>query len=133
MSRTERRSASLDIAAPHFRGGVSFTEQSLESGALVLTVAGELDVATAPQLRDRLNAAIDADRRQLVVDLSDVTFVDSLSLAAIVGAQNRLGGVGQLAIVAQHPYVLLIFEAGGLDSVLELFSTRDEAVAYVQG
>jgi anti-sigma B factor antagonist len=115
-----------------WRGESALTEEPLLPSGIVIKASGELDIATAPGLRDRLNAAIESGVTRIVVDLSEVVFVDSLSLASIVGAQTRLAERGRLAVAANHPYVLLIFEAGGLDSVLTLFETPEQATAFVQ-
>lgn len=115
-----------------WRANSALTEEPLAPSGIVIKASGELDIATAPGLRDRLNAAIESGVTRIVVDLSEVVFVDSLSLASIVGAQTRLAERGRLAVVASHPYVLLIFEAGGLDSVLTLFETPEQAAAFVQ-
>ena len=64
--------------------------------------------------------------------IRDVSFIDSLSLSALVGARRRLGEDGRLAVVAVHEYVRLILQATGLEQVLDVFDTRDEAVAFVQ-
>ena len=93
---------------------------------------GELDIASAFSLRDKLHGAAASGVRRILLDLSDVTFMDSLSMAAVVATQRRLGEEGRLAVVATHPYVLLIFEAGGIDSVVEVFRTRDAAEAHLR-
>lgn len=108
-------------------------EEALDDDGVILGVGGELDVATAPRLRQRLREIHDRGIRKIVLDLSEVTFIDSLSLAAVVAVRTRLGPDGRMAIVASHRYVLLIFEAGGLEEVLDLFPSRDEAVAHVRG
>jgi anti-anti-sigma factor len=69
----------------------------------------------------------------VVVDLAGVTFIDSLSLSALVGARRRLPEPGRLAVVVVHEYVLLILQATGLEQVLDVFATRAEAEAFVQG
>jgi anti-anti-sigma factor len=101
--------------------------QPLGTDGKVIVAAGELDVATAPALRERLHLAVESGVSRLVLDLSAVTFIDSLSLAAVVGAKRRMGPGSQVAIVTEHPYVLLILQAGGLDGVLRVYATRDEA------
>ena len=108
-------------------------EEPLGSDGMILTARGELDVATAPALRERLMKAHERGVRRLVLDLCGVTFIDSLTLAAIVGARTRLGDDGTMAIATCHHYVLLIFEAGGLDGLLDVVETRGDAVALVQG
>ena len=100
-------------------------------GALIVA-SGELDVQSVPELRERLADAIDAGNTRIVIDLTDVSFIDSLSLSALVGARRKLGDDGRLAIVAVHEYVLLILQATGLEQVMDVFATRDEAVAFVQ-
>jgi anti-sigma B factor antagonist len=112
---------------------VTFLKEPLGPDGMILTARGELDVATAPALREHLRDAHDRGVRRMVLDLCDVTFIDSLTLAAIVGARTRLGDDGAMAIATCHHYVLLIFEAGGLDGLLDVVETRDEAVALVQG
>lgn len=101
-------------------------------GALIVA-RGELDVQSVDELRARLNEALDAGNARIVVDLAEVSFIDSLSLSALVGARRRIGEGGRLAIVAVHEYVRLILQATGLEQVLDVFETRDEAVAFVQG
>jgi anti-anti-sigma factor len=100
-------------------------------GALIVA-SGELDVQSVPELKEHLAAAVDAGTKRVVVDLADVSFIDSLSLSALVGARRRLGDDGRLAVVAVHEYVRLILQATGLEQVLDVFETRDEAVAFVQ-
>ena len=100
-------------------------------GALIVA-SGELDVQSVPELKERLAEAVDAGTKRVVVDLAEVSFIDSLSLSALVGARRRLGEDGRLAVVAVHEYVRLILQATGLEQVLDVFDTRDEAVAFVQ-
>jgi anti-sigma B factor antagonist len=101
-------------------------------GALIVA-RGELDVQSVPELRARLAEALDAGSNRVVVDLAEVSFIDSLSLSALVGARRKLGDSGRIAIVAVHEYVRLILQATGLEQVLDVFATREEAVAFVQG
>ena len=107
------------------------TEEPLASG-LVLTVSGELDMATAPDLRERLTLATDGGAKALVVDLRGVKFMDSLGLAAILHARSRLGDGGRLAVVlAPDSYPHLVFVTAGLPRSLALFESLPEAVAHV--
>jgi anti-sigma B factor antagonist len=100
-------------------------------GALVVA-SGELDVQSVPELRARLAEATDSGAKRIVVDLAEVSFIDSLSLSALVGAKRKVGDDGRLAVVAVHEYVRLILQATGLEQVLDVFETRDDAVAFVQ-
>jgi len=108
------------------------TETPEWPGALIVA-RGELDVQSVPELRAKLAEALEGGKQRVVVDLAEVSFIDSLSLSALVGARRKLGDDGRLAIVAVHEYVRLILQATGLEQVLDVFGTRDEAVAFVQG
>lgn len=113
---------------------IQLTEETFDPSGLVLTVGGELDIATAPALRNRLEAAIEAGTRRLVIDLSAITFLDSVALATIVHAKQRLPEDGRMALaVDPSSYVMLVFESGGLPQVLDLVETREQAMYLVLG
>ena len=97
----------------------------------VLVVGGEVDYEVSPQLRQRIVHAIRAGRRRLVLDLSDVTFIDSTAIGVLAGAVARLeqAGGGTLAVVCTHEKVLQIFRITALDSVIALHGSREEAVS----
>src|SRR3712207_4904091 len=91
------------------------SQQVLGRGTRLIAVAGELDIATIPTLRSRLDEAADAGVRGLVLDLREVTFIDSVSIAAIVGLRRRLGQHARIAVVIDpESYAMLIFEVAGL-------------------
>jgi anti-sigma B factor antagonist len=114
--------------------GIEVTEETFDSSGLVLTVSGELDIATAPALRDRLTAAIDAGKHRLVIDLSAISFLDSVALATIVHAKQLLPESGKMALaIDPTSYVMLVFESGGLPKVLDLVETRLQAIDLVSG
>ena len=98
----------------------------------VLTVAGELDMASAPELELRLMAALGAGRGGLVLDLAQVTFMDSTALTALVNALERFESVaGRLVLVATDPRLRALLEVAGMHDGLEMYATRDDALAAV--
>jgi anti-sigma B factor antagonist len=112
----------------------ALSREAIGGTAAAITVHGELDMLTVPELRTALGAEIDAGIKRIVLDLTDVGFIDSVSLAAIVNAKRRLGADGGFAVViAPDSYTMLIFEIGGMDSVVEVFATRADAVAHLAG
>jgi anti-sigma B factor antagonist len=129
--RALRPFAADPAASPALVGHELLEEPASFDGYLVVA-RGELDIASAFSLRDKLHGAAASGVQRILLDLTDVTFMDSLSMAAVVATQRRLGEDGRLAVVATHPYVLLIFEAGGIDSVVDVFRTRDAAEAYLR-
>jgi anti-sigma B factor antagonist len=95
----------------------------------LVAVSGELDLAPAPALREHLDAALAAGVRGIVIDLTAVTFIDSIALAAVANARQRLGRRGRLALaVGPESYANLILAASGLNTVLECFEDRHEAM-----
>ena len=99
----------------------------------VLAVSGEIDIATAPSLRERLYALLADGKRQLVVDLDDVGFLDSTALGVLVGVLKRARSEGgDVRIVCTQPRVRKVFEITRLDSAFDLFDTVDEAVRGAQ-
>jgi anti-sigma B factor antagonist len=98
------------------------------AGRRVLEVAGEIDVYTAPQLRQRLISLVEAGDRQVVVDLGRVDFLDSTGLGVLVGALKRLRSVnGELTLVCAQERLLKIFRITGLDRVFTLYDSVDAA------
>jgi anti-anti-sigma factor len=123
---------SLDVNTAELPHAFHLVEEPLEPSGLVLIGSGELDIATVATLRERLDAAIDAGTRRLVIDLSGVRFLDSVALAVIVNAKRRLADEGKLAVVVdRNSYVMLVFECSGLPGIIDVADTRDEAVALL--
>ena len=105
------------------------TEEPFGPSGVVLTVEGELDIATAPQLRESVMAALGAGANRVVFDLSAVTFMDSVALAAILHARRQLGPSGRVACVTPlGSYIRLILEIAGSVTHLDVFETRAAAV-----
>jgi anti-sigma B factor antagonist len=109
------------------------SQRDLDARTSVISVEGELDLATAPRLKWMLVDSLETDRTRLVVDLSFVTFMDSTTLGVLVGVMRKLDADDRLAIVCVRPNVLKIFEFAGLDGAFAIFPTLDEALAYVNG
>src|SRR3954447_6685006 len=98
------------------------------AGHKVLEVGGEIDVYTAPQLRERLISLVESGARQVVVDLGRVEFLDSTGLGVLVGALKRLRVVGgELLLVCGQERLLKIFRITGLDRVFALYESVEAA------
>ena len=96
----------------------------------VVHVGGEIDVYTAPVLRDHLDEHITQGRHHLVVDLGGVSFMDSTGLGVLVG-RLKLVRVenGTLRLVCSSERILKVFTITGLDKVFQIFTGVDEALA----
>jgi anti-sigma B factor antagonist len=116
-------------------GDVSFliTRKELAQDTSVLSVEGDLDLASAPSLKWELADVQSAESRHVVVDLSKVGFIDSTALGVLVGAQRSLDPGVRMAIACAEENVLRIFELTGLDGMFEIVPTLKDALGFVQG
>ena len=106
--------------------------QSITAGTdcAALRVAGEIDVYSAPQLREHVIKLIDNGTRHIVVDLRDVEFLDSTGLGALVGSLKRVREQdGSLALVATAGKILTVFRVTGLIRVFEFHPSAAEAIS----
>lgn len=98
--------------------------------ATVLTLHGELDMVTVEDLRRLLDAACDATEHTLVIDLSDVPFVDVLSLSAMLAAADALRDRGaNLAMVGARPAVRRVCALLNAEDVLTPAMPQQRAAA----
>lgn len=102
----------------------------LVSGVAVVSVSGEVDVATCGLLRGALLRVVtDENYRGLVVNLADVTFIDSTGIGVLVGVWRRVRATdGGLAIAMPSPQVRRALDATGLTKVLSVYSLEADAV-----
>ncbi len=102
---------------------------SERDGWSVLQVGGEIDVATAPRLREQLIKLVNDQRFMIVVDLGAVDFIDSTGLGVLIGALKRVRTHdGNLALVCTEPRIVKVFEITGLNQVFQIFPSVDAAV-----
>jgi anti-sigma B factor antagonist len=95
----------------------------------VVAVGGEIDVYTAPKLRDRLVELVNAGHYHLVIDLEDVDFLDSTGLGVLVGALKRVRvHQGSLRLVCTQERLVKIFTITGLAKVFPIYDSVEAAV-----
>jgi anti-sigma B factor antagonist len=95
-----------------------------------IALSGEVDLYTAPEFKQQLLEVIGQGGKQVIVDLSDTTFIDSTTLGVLVGGVKRLRPAGgQLSLVCSDRNITKIFEITGLDRVFTIYASRDEAIS----
>lgn len=95
----------------------------------LVEVHGQADLHTASDLRNALSGAIDRGAVQVVVDLSEATFIDSMTLGVLLGAVKRLRPAGgAVSVVCRDPHIRRIFEITLLDRIFTLYPDRQSAV-----
>lgn len=108
---------------------LALTSRTIEAFE-VIEVGGEIDVYTAPRLREAIVTAIEAGHTRLIIDVRKVDFLDSTGLGVLVGALKRVrSDGGSLDIVCTQERILKIFQITGLDKVFGLHASLDEAQA----
>lgn len=96
----------------------------------VVSASGEIDVATAPRLREQLIALVNDQRYRIVVDLEAVDFIDSTGLGVLISGLKRVRlHEGDFALVCTEPRILKVFEITGLLAVFPVHGSVDEAVS----
>ena len=106
----------------------------LGNGVFSVSVAGELDLATAPDLKEALTEVVRNGATGVVVDLSKTSFIDSTTLGVLMGAVKRLRpNGGELVISCHDSNIRKIFEITLLDRVFTIFETPGAAVEYLRG
>ena len=100
------------------------------SDHVVLEIGGEIDVYTAPRLRERLIEMVNSGEKNVIVDLGRVEFLDSTGLGVLVGAHRRLRARdGSLNLVCPHERLLKVFRITGLAKVFTIHGSAEAATA----
>jgi anti-sigma B factor antagonist len=116
-------------------GAIAFVvgQRELAHDVSAISVEGDLDLASAPDLKWALGDLQAAGARHVVVDLSGVAFIDSTALGVLVGAQRALDPGIRMAIACSDENVLRIFELTGLDCMFEIVPTLEQGLEFVHG
>lgn len=107
-----------------------------EQGVQAISVRGELDLSTAPELEGPLEQTLENGKGSVLIDLTGCEFIDSTGIALIVRAWQRLqsGENGRaLVICSQNDQVRRVLEITGLELSIPVHATRDEALTALTG
>jgi len=100
--------------------------------ASVITILGELDIATSPKVRELLSEAARDGDRPLVIDLTGCEFVDSTGLATLLhGAKPAQNGESNVALVCTGGEVRKLLELTAIDRTIPVYETLDSAIDAV--
>ena len=98
-------------------------------GWSVVALSGEIDMATSPELRERLHALLGEGRSNLVIDLDEVGFIDSTALGVLIGTMKRARAAGgDVRLVCTQPRVAKVLEITRLDQAFATYTSVDGAV-----
>src|SRR5205085_10297560 len=107
--------------------------EQLNSDTYVISLSGEVDLYTAPEFKQQLLEVIEQGGKDVIVDFTNTTFIDSTTLGVLVGGVKRLRtNEGQLSLVCNDRNITKIFEITGLDRVFTIYPTKSEAIEQIQ-
>ncbi|WP_081906727.1 MULTISPECIES: STAS domain-containing protein [Actinomycetes] len=100
-----------------------------KGGLVVLTVRGSIDILTVPQLADAVREAISGVPAGLIIDITEVDFLSSAGMAALVTAHENIAPTGKFGVVADGPATERPMRLVGLDKTILMYATVDAAAA----
>jgi anti-anti-sigma factor len=108
---------------------------TMRDGALIASPAFEIDLSTAESLADRVVTAISADCRGVILDLTQVDFIDSYGIYVLVGLSNRLVDLGRSLALVVPPGspVMSTLQVSNLQQLLPVRRSVDDALATLAG
>ncbi|MCZ4498377.1 MAG: rsbV 1 [Marmoricola sp.] len=99
-------------------------------GRTLVAVGGEIDVYTAPKLRDKITELVNAGSTSLVVDLEKVDFLDSTGLGVLVGGLKKVRAQdGSMSLICSQDRLLKIFRITGLAKVFTIHADEVSALS----
>ena len=98
-------------------------------GAAVVSVGGEIDLSTAPAFEQAIAEALEADPPVLAIELSNVTFMASVGLRILAATNEKIGASTRIAVIADNQAATRPIQLTGLDTVVALYPTLNEALA----
>ena len=108
------------------------SDTAIDDTTHVIEMGGEVDLYTAPEFKQQLLEVIGQGAKEVVVDFSVTTFIDSTTLGVLVGGVKRLRpNGGRLSLVCSDRNITKIFEITGLNKVFPIYESRAEAVESV--
>ncbi len=108
---------------------MEIAQRTLGKVVVAKTFDQRVDARLAGEFKHQLLAMIESGSALIALDLSEVDFIDSSGLGAIVSARKQLNGRGDLVIVGAKPAVVNLFRLTRMDKVFRMFPQADDAVA----
>lgn len=106
--------------------------KSLDGGLPVIALEGEVDVYTAPQLKQQMIVLLEDGAKQIVVNLTNVEYLDSTALGVLIGGLKRMREMdGNMSLICPAPRIRRVFEITGLDRIFDIYTSETEAVEAV--
>ncbi len=104
----------------------------MEQDLPIIELEGEVDVYTAPQLKQQVVKILEGGAKLLVVDLTKVDYLDSTALGVLIGGLKRMREAdGNMVLICPSQRIRRVFEITGLDKIFDIYNTEEEAQGAV--
>ena len=112
----------------------NISARSLSSSIPLIELEGEVDVYTAPQLKQQMISLLEQGHKEMVVDLTKVEYLDSTALGVMIGGLKRVRERdGNLSLICPSARIRRVFEITGLDKIFDIYNSEEEAKAELVG
>jgi anti-sigma B factor antagonist len=106
----------------------------LGGSSYLIALSGDFDLHSGPEFERRVLEALWRGADEILIDLTDVSFIDSTTIGILMRTRKRLAPIGgRVVIVTADRNILRLFEITALDRMFEIYSNREEALADVNG
>lgn len=108
--------------------------RTLSNGMPLIELEGEVDVYTAPQLKQQMMAQLESGTKEIAVDLTKVEYLDSTALGVLIGGLKRMRERdGNLALICPSQRIKRVFEITGLDKIFDIYASESELLKEMAG
>jgi anti-sigma B factor antagonist len=102
--------------------------------AYLISLAGDFDLHSGPEFERRVLEALGRSATDLLIDLSEVSFIDSTTIGILMRTRKRLAPLGgRVLVVTSDRNILRLFEITALDRMFEIYSSRTDALEEING
>jgi len=100
----------------------------------LIELEGEVDVYTAPQLKQQMIHQLESGTREVAVDLTKVDYLDSTALGVLIGGLKRMRERdGNLSLICPSARIKRVFEITGLDKIFDIYASESELISETAG
>lgn len=108
-------------------------EKQMSDILIVRPLEKRIDASTATEFKEKISGWIEAGNRRIVLNLSEVDFIDSSGLGAIISGLKKIGNDGRLVICVVRETVMSLFRLTRMNRVFDIYPSEDEAVQALSG
>ncbi|MCE5324703.1 STAS domain-containing protein [bacterium] len=102
--------------------------RTLEKELPLIELEGEVDVYTAPQLKQQIINILESGAKELMVNLTKVDYLDSTALGVLIGGLKRMREAdGNMVLICPSPRIRRVFEITGLDKIFDIYNSEEDA------